>query len=93
MIGTSRNPAVVTKTTSAPRPLEQGVRADGRAEDDRLGGGRLDAGGLERVEDGRAGSAGVEGLLARRQDARLVVECDEIGEGAARVDADVEHWL
>ena len=74
-----------------PAPLEQRIRADGRAEGDRGDGRRLDPRLLEAVEDRlRRGSRG-RGPLADHDRARLVVEDDEVGEGASGVDAGVQR--
>ena len=74
-----------------PAPLEQRIRADGRAEGDRGDGRRLDPRLLEAVEDRlRRGSRG-RGPLADHDHTRLVVEDDEVGEGASGVDAGVQR--
>ena len=78
--------------------LEQGVGRDRRAVDDELGVGQQRRRSVPSSAARRSrpsitpidGSAGVEADLARRH-APFVVHGDEIGEGAADVDADAEH--
>ncbi len=70
--------------------LEQRVRSDGRAERQRRSRRRLDAGRFERVEHRGRGRGGRRGRLADDERPGLVVEDDQIGEGASGVDAGAE---
>ena len=86
---TSSKPAVATSATRAPRALEHGVGRDGRPVDDVETGARAAATSAMPSTIARDGSSGVERTLCTRD--ALGAEAHQVGERAARVDADPDH--